>query len=522
MRPRNSNQTRRHAGRLAFTLLGMVIGAAVAAASPINIVGWPAPDFTGDRPPLELGDDPVIGRQVCPPLTRLNLAGAKSEDVLLRKITEEPTGAAGKAGAIWRLELRAGLHWWDGADVTPADVATFVDQALTELVEQRGSGLWKAPPREVKVDNASRIVVLWQQVPVFGPYILSGAPLWKPSSKNVPSDPRFLCVGVYRPIVKGTTWVLAPNRGYTFNPPLAEILLGSGTQQRPADGKVIAAAPGVRRLEFRFADSLGGTPDIRPTDEPGASCQSLLELPAATLIAWNTKKAPASDPRLRALMTQMTPRGALVRSVAATLGELISAPIPRQHPGYNAQVLVRPFDLDAAAKSLEKLGYLRKTATGPRLGLDGKPLALKIKAESGSGSLAGKVVVDAFAAVGIDVDFIDEKDPAEADGFLAAVSLDWPRNDLLANFHSAAAHPEPFWPLADPELDRLLERYSVTLTTAKPDFAILGSIHKKLFDLEPATVILQHKACFNPGAARGKGKTAINTRDPDWFRQILM
>lgn len=503
-------QTRRICARIAAPAVAAVIlilpPAVAAPANSVNIVGWPTPDFSAERPALELGDDPVLGRQLCPPLTRLNLAGGKSEDVLLKKIVE------GRAPVLtWRLELRAGLHWWDGAPVSAVDVAKFVEAALPGLVEQRGNGLWKLPWHTITADTNNLIFVSWKETPAFGAYVLNGAPLWRVAEKAAANEPHFQCAGVYRPVSRDGAWSLSPNPGYSFNPPLGEIALGGQN----------AKVPPARRLEFRFAASLGGTPEVRANDEPGASCQNLFELPAATLIAWNTKKAPASDPNLRALMTQMTPRGALVRSVAATLGELISAPISRHHPGYNAQVLVRPFDLDGAAKGLEKLGYVRKTPTGPRLDLAGKPLALKIKAESGSSSLAGKVVVDAFAAVGIDVDFVDEQDPVDADGFLAAVSLDWPRNDLLANFHSKAAHPEPFWPLQDKELDHLLERYAVTLTTAKPDFSILAAIHKKLFDLEPATVILQHKACFNPGAVRGK-KTAINTRDPDWFRQILM
>lgn len=471
-----------------------------ALAAPLAVVGWALPDLSGDAPPADLGDDPVVGRQICPPLSHLDLSEGRSEEVIARKITAAVDGS-------WHLELRQGLHWWNGADLKAADVAAFVEQALPQLVQARGSGLWTLPSHTVSTDGEARVVVKWTEPPVFGPFIFDGAPLWQPARG---SAYKFQCAGAYRPEKTAFGLALRQTPGYAFKalPPQLDVYEAGKKPPAPA------------AFDFRLADQFSGSPDVRPSEQPG-SCALVVDLPAATLIAWNTRKGPTADPAFRALLTQLTPRGALIRSGSASLGELLSAPIPRQHPGYNQAVLVRPFDLDGTSSALEKLGYKRAAPEGTRVDRNGKPLVLTIRADRGSASLAAKVIVDAFTSVGIKTQFEDEKAPGEPDGFLAAVSLDWPRSDLLGNFHSKAVKPDPFWSLSDPELDRLLETYALSLTRASPSFGTLQQIHRKLFELEPVTVLLQHKACLDPrGSPRPVAK--INPKDPDWFRQIIL
>lgn len=490
--------------------LALIVSAASHArgATEVAITGWPAPELGLSEPPLELGDDPVLGRQVCPPFTRLNLAQGKSEDVLVRRVVEEFRDA--KRGALWRYELRGGLHWWSGAELKPAEAAASLKAALPQLVSARGAGLWKLPQHEIVVEG-NDLVVRWKEPPEFGPYVLNGLPLWRPAA-TPGKGPQFECVGVYRAEPRPYGIALLPNRGYAFGAKLPDLALYA--PDAPDAAKLGAKAP---QIAFRHAAQFDGAPHGGDNDAP-PGCSQLIELPLATVIAWNTTRGVTADPAFRALLTQLTPRGALVRSAAATLGELLSAPIPRLHPGYDGKILVRPFDLDAVSRALDGLGYTRKTPAAPRAAKDGTALTLRIVADSGAGSLAAKVLVDAFAAVGIAVTFLDEanlteKDLRAADGHLAAVALDWPRADFLANFHSKASEPGPFWPLADAALDQALERYALSLTTATPSFQALAVVHKKLYELEPVTVILQHKACFERN---------VNPKDPDWFRHIIL
>jgi hypothetical protein len=50
---------------------------------------------------------------------------------------------------------------------------------------------------------------------------------------------------------------------------------------------------------------------------------------------------------------------------------------------------------------------------------------------------------------------------------------------------------------------------------------LLASIHRRLAALEPATVLLQHKACVDATASLRLPPGNLSQRDPDWFRQLL-
>ena len=69
----------------------------------------------------------------------------------------------------------------------------------------------------------------------------------------------------------------------------------------------------------------------------------------------------------------MTPRGELLRAGAGSLGNLVSGPLLRAHPGYDRSVLVREFNLDKAQTELDKLGYRRQKPNAPRVDSSEKP-----------------------------------------------------------------------------------------------------------------------------------------------------
>jgi hypothetical protein len=136
--------------------------------------------------------------------------------------------------------------------------------------------------------------------------------------------------------------------------------------------------------------------------------------------------------------------------------------------------------------------------------------------------LPEKVISDAFTAAGVGVRFLESPESGEQpDGVLASFSLDWPRASLIGNFHSRSALVAPYWPLSSQDLDIGLEEYAATLTVSQPDFSKLVRIQDLLYDLEPATVIFQHKACVIAGPGFRSLGPSFNLKDPDWFRQLL-
>ena len=54
--------------------LAWTASVALAGVQPFVVLGWPLPDLSGTAPVLSDGDDAVVGRQICPSLTRLDLS----------------------------------------------------------------------------------------------------------------------------------------------------------------------------------------------------------------------------------------------------------------------------------------------------------------------------------------------------------------------------------------------------------------------------------------------------------------
>lgn len=454
---------------------------------------------------MSLGDDPIIGRQACPPIVRLDLASGESEELLVKRVIKNA------AGTEWRFEPKGDVFWWNGAVVTSQDLAVFIADVLPRVIEGRGLTLWPVPKFSVETDGDRAAVVTWQEAPKFGPFVLDGVPLAKAAKSE---GLAFECAGLYRLATTAQGVTLSPNPAYKVKLSMPIVKIQSSTAKMTTGGSWLA---------LRAASTLGGTPWTRLSDDK-PKCTTTLDLPSATVIAWNPKQGAATDQALRALLTELTPRGELVRTGAAALGELISAPIPKQHPGYDPKLSVRPFNIDNVSASLHKLGYQRLDAYAARMDKQGKPLRLTLVAANGEPGLAEKVVADTYSAIGISTTFksATEVSPDAADGIFATVQLDWPRSDLMGTFHSRAVDPKPFYRLDDQKLDALLELYALSLTEVKPDFAALTAVHRRIFELEPMTVLLQHKACVEAGGGMKLPPKGISVRDPDWFRKLIL
>lgn len=496
---------------LLLSTLGSGLGtqASAAPASVVDVVGWPLPELSGATPALDIGDDPVYGRQICPPLTRLNLADKKSEELLLKKVVEEH----GAQGPVWRYEYRQSLYWWDGTLATSRDLADFLRAQIPAIAKVRSGGLWQVPDFEVTTVGEQAVKVRFKQAPPFGPFVLNGVPFYRKAEPAKNAGIQFECVGLYKPQTKPFGLALVPTSGYKFRHVLPDIHLYK-------DGK----HPESKRpmhFELRYANTVNSLPATRPPDV-NFGCQHSLDLPNLLMLVWNNKSDLGKYPEFRRAVGALVPRGALVNAGAAALAEASSSPVPRQHPGFSAQTTIRPFDIRGASLALNKLGYRRKTGGAPRLDASGKPLHLLLLTQSKSQGLAEKVLIDALSAVGIAVDVKSELPQDEqADATLANFTVDWPRVSLLAEFHSGMEGGAPVMAQGDKILDRQLEQYAASLTTATPDFTLLGAIQRRLAELEPVTVLLQQKACIDSGTGFRLARGSISQRDPDWFRQLL-
>jgi hypothetical protein len=464
-----------------------------ALSRPITVAGWPWADTHAnlsslESPPLTLGDDPATGRLACPPLTRVNLAKGDSDPLILRSLR-----ASSSPSHTWALELRRGIHWWSGPEVSPHDIASFLERELPRLVQYRGMGLWRLPTFTTSVQGDS-ILIRWSSSPTFGPGVLDNASLWRPQASA------WECAGHYRPAKRGPSLTLDPvRRGDGLRP--IEFVPANSTQRAS--------------LRFRMAAQVTSS-DPKSLDTP--SCKNDIDLPVFVVLSWNPDSPLASRRELRRVFTEIIPRGEILRAGSAHLGTLVSAPIPRAHPGYASTVAIRDFDLLAASRTLDKLGFKRADPASHRLTPEGKPLRLIIAAPSGSPTLLRKVITDSFAAIGVAVKFVTPEDSTPLDGRLEAVTVPWTLYDPARLFHPASNPPNSWWAkTSSPEMRARLESFSLSLTRQPPDFNPLKRLHATLSEDEMITVLLQQKACVeSPNRL-----PPLQSTDPDWFRTAL-
>ena len=480
-------------------------------ASPVAIVGWPILEVDRQSPPMWLGDEPVLGRLICPPVSRLNLSKKISEGLIFHKVTTSKKGSE----VTWNYHLRSGIYWWNGQPITTHDLEEFIGKQLKPIIKIKGAGLWEIP-EYMLTSNSSSVSITWKKPPAFGPYFLNGISLWRHrtdiDSTLEPRQFAYECAGIYRPVVQKDGVLLEPTKGYrVYRRPLFFA----------ADKEVLKNRPIKNKLVFEMPDSFSVDPGKRPPDKR-AYCPNPVDTPFLTAITWNTEQKQLSDAKFRYILTSLTPRGSLLRAGAGFAGELQSSLIPRNHPGYQSKVLVRPFDLEASSQELAKLGYIRPQGDKVRLDLNKVPLSLNLVSNRETPDLLEKVLADSYMAVGINIQYLSQNTGTQTkiDGVVTGIYLPWPEMNFLSHFHSSQKSQFPFWNLGTKKLDRDLEEYAISLTKVKPDFKKLQNIHTQLYSLEPVTVIMQHKACLHY-ASKKKFKD-IDVRDPDWFRKIIL
>ncbi len=482
------------------------------------IKGWPFSDYPEEFGEAlfssELANDPVLGRIACPALSRLDLRKGVSTPLLARYIT---TQTATNRKTLWRFELRSGIYWWNREPVNSKDVANFIKSALPTAVEKEGAGLWKLPVFSI-TEEPTAVVVKWESTPSFGPFILNGIPL----ARQTGPHGRYECAGLFGIQKRELGWELVSSPGYKSKVRKIQFFTEGLDTSKSIDKKKVPSY-----IKFLFAKDFSGHPSQRPSDTP-AQCTKVLNLPMLTVINWNKKFGYASRPELRKIFTGLVPRGELLKAGAAYLGDLLSGPIPREHPGYNKSILVRPFQIEQLSKELDQLGFNRREPDKPRLDQSGKPFEIKLRVTPESKGLVEKVVTDSFAALGIGTTFesgTSYKD--DVDGILMGIRLPWPGMNLLADFHSSASSKLPFWgPIfgnteRDRTLDQMLEAYATSLTYEKPDFRLLQDIHKQLFEGEPLTILLQHQVCLEVDESLRSKTRGLTVTDPDWFRNLI-
>lgn len=476
-----------------LALLLIAAGSERAVSAEISIAGWPPISLAGDRPSFDFGDEPVVGRQICPPLTRLNLKKKVSEGIILRRAVEEFRGE--ETGSLWRLELRTGIYWWSGELVTAAEVAKVLQANMDTYLRDTFQGVFAIPAYQIHASDAQTVTIDWKKAPPFGPYVFNGMPLFRPAPKD--GLTKFECAGNYRPESLDPL-VLVPASGYNLAKKLPTLKFTSDA----------AAAD----LSFRFSGD---------TTASISGCQAIWPSPYFSVISWNLSGGRTANAGFRQLMPGLIPRNEIITSGVLAYSDVVSAPVPRFHPGFNGKAEDMAYDAQKVSGLLNSMGYKRKKSHVTRTDPKGKPVRLTLVNSRADEGLVEKLISDSFSSVGLEVDFVEKSQDGEPDGYLTALKTDYPRIDFMPILHPKAPKVTGFWKVKNDDLPKQLEGYALTVTRETPDFSILANIHKHLAEQQVFTVIAHHRACIKAGNGLRVDAARVSSGEPDWFRDIL-
>lgn len=474
-------------------------------AATLDIVGWgPAAQVKPNKePPSWLADDAVLGRLACPSLVRLE-GGELKNDALLLKVN--PIVERVGSGERWTLTLRPGLRWWSGAPIDAQSLVAWLKKELPETVEDK-LGMKVTTTMDISVAGPLTVTINWGTPPAFGPYVLSGVSLIRPTSGS-----GYECAGLYSMVAHEDGVDLTINRGYTAKYDKIRVFAKNSPK---------ATSP--MKLKFSMAAQAS---KASTTAIVTSACKVRIDVPLFTALIWNPSSPLSSSATLRQGLTMASPRGEILRTAAGDIGTLVSAPILRSHPGYNSKVLLKPYNLESAGQIFEQAGFKQGHIGLPRAKTADKPVVVRIARMSGQQELVEKIISDSFASLGIETDFDNPSDKSEKfDAALASVFIPWSSQDLRPVGHSAALKtanksdaPFPFEAPSDKKLDDLLDQYSLSLTHPNADFGLLRRVQERWAEVEPWTVLMAHQYCVeSTGFVLPK---KINSLDSDWFRRL--
>ena len=307
------------------------------------------------------------------------------------------------------FRLRDDLYWHDGVPVTAADVAFTWERVVDPAVPFFNPAYFDAWEAVEVLDEhtvrftvrpSSNLLYGWAVTAILPEHILGEVP---------PSELATHPFGTVEPVgsgpfrfverIPGDRWV------FEANPDFPEALGG-----RPyADRLVYRQIPedAVSEAALRTGE-VHMVVDADPSAANRLARDSSLVVtsyPSAeySLIAWNTRRDPFSDPDVRRAMTLAIDREAIARVVRGAYGSVSMGPVGPWHWAFDPEWKPLPFDPDSAATLLEVAGWADTDSDGVRE-KDGIPLSFELySTPRQSWRDIGEIVQAQLADVGVEV-----------------------------------------------------------------------------------------------------------------------
>jgi peptide/nickel transport system substrate-binding protein len=410
------------------------------------------------------------------------------------------------------LQLRNDVHWHDGVKTSAYDVEFTYRYGSNPDTGYPNADYWVGWNGVQVLDSFTVRFSFTPQpeplanlpwIPVMPRHLLEQI---KPAElRNAPFNQKPVGNGPFRFVeyVPNDRWVFEANRDYPADlggRPLlnrlvfrvipdqtaqeSELLTGNVdfiTSVRPERVAELAAKPGVYRLE-----------------KPGRQF---------AFIAWNTKRPPLDDARVRRALTMAIDRERMVQVVARGIGQVAAGPVPPFHWSYDSTIQPLPHSVDSARALLAAAGIRDRNGDGIAELPNGKQFReeLKIGSNNQLNSDIGELIRSDLAAAGVRIvtrptEFNtmvgDITSPERKfDAFLLAWQTDF-RLVLHDMFHSRAINnPFQFASYRNAVVDTLLDKLESTTSreVATPLWRRLQTVMR---DEQPWTFLYYYSTVY--------------------------
>lgn len=281
--------------------------------------------------------------------------------------------------SLARIRIREDVRWHDGVPVTASDVAFTIErQRQAEVASPRQADV--AAVRAVTVLDSTTLDVALERA---GIYTLNALLEVVPVPKHLleATDPDQMRRDPFsrRPVGNGfyrfVRWEPGQQIILEVNPEMPEgraaldrIVIRVVPDLNAAITELLAGQGDLLKIPAEHRDRVEASRSTRVYSAPRVR-------PA--WIAWNTRRGPLDDQRVRQALVMGVDREALVRGLFGAVGEVALTPIPPALWEHSPDVVPLPYDPGQAGMLLEAAGWIDSDADGIR-DRAGVPLRIQV------------------------------------------------------------------------------------------------------------------------------------------------
>ncbi|MDP9349021.1 MAG: ABC transporter substrate-binding protein, partial [Gemmatimonadota bacterium] len=278
------------------------------------------------------------------------------------------------------LRVRPGLRWHDGQPVTAEDVVFTIERQKDEQTASPRRGDVLAVESARVVDPATVEVKFNRTGPSVLNALLEVIPVPKHILGKVPAgEMRFSGFG-QRPVGNGLFRFGSWQKGQQLT---VEANTAAPEGRPPLDRVILRPVPDPTARTTELLNGNGDLTYIAAHQRRELENARNVEVHTAAQlrpawIAWNTSRAPASDPAVRRAFLMAVNREQIVRGLFGEHGRAALSPIPPRLREHNRDVQPLPHNPGQAAQILEQAGWRDTNGDGIRE-KNGQPLRIEVE-----------------------------------------------------------------------------------------------------------------------------------------------